>query len=562
MNFKEFQLEGFLKSETEYQSIEKLIFEQYREAGRMIDERLQKLFLTLQSGGITPENQYNWLIQYDRNIKLKKEIADIYTRFDLSTMGLTAKSGEVAISNNYYRQLFTLQWAAPISFAKIPDKIVEYAVKGQIDAWKQLSEKSKAKYLNSGVWPPSSTLTELFAKNRKTAILNIQRQINAGMVIGEGYAKISKRVAGIIGKANNTQASGVLSQARTIVRTEGSRLLNEGSFANTLEASSQGARIQKMWDATLDSATRPAHGAADGQKRNPEEPFIVNGESLMFPGDSAGSVGNIVNERCTTTDIVDGMMPTERRGRNPVTGENEVFGYKNYDQWAKDNGLSKNKYGQYYGDKPVKQKGMQRQKTTENKLDFIFDAKTNREAAEQIKKAIPSIKGVSYGKINIETTNKINESLYKNHKKYGDVGITTIRPTLKKGNMAAGVKRHEDGRISRTFWLNQDELSSGSLKDLNKSFFKSNKDGFLESSSLSDAVTHEYGHFMQYKGKTVSQIKDINKNIGEISGLKDGISRYGKTSGEEAMAEIFVRYDKGFSITPVQRKALRDYLGV
>ena len=345
MSFKEFQLEGFIKSESEYQSIEKLIFEQYREAGRMIDERLQKLFLTLQSGGITPENQYNWLIQYDRNIKLKKEIADIYTRFDLSAMGLTAKSGEVAISNNYYRQLFTLQWVAPISFAKIPDKIVEYAVKGQIDAWKQLTEKSKTKYLNSGVWPPSSTLTELFAKNRKTAILNIQRQINAGMVIGESYAKISKRVAGIVGKANNVKASGVLSQARTIVRTEGSRLLNEGSFANTLEASSQGARIQKMWDATLDSATRPAHGAADGQKRNPEEPFIVNGESLMFPGDSADNVGNIVNERCTTTDIVDGMMPTERRGRNPVTGENEVFGYKNYDQWAKDNGVIKDKSG-------------------------------------------------------------------------------------------------------------------------------------------------------------------------------------------------------------------------
>jgi hypothetical protein len=45
-------------------------------------------------------------------------------------------------------------------------------------------------------------------------------------------------------------------------------------------------------------------------------------------------------------DIINDEPITIRRGRNPKTGKNEVFSFKDFGEFAKDNGLKKNKYGQ------------------------------------------------------------------------------------------------------------------------------------------------------------------------------------------------------------------------
>lgn len=350
MTLKSMQLQGYTDSEAEYKAFEKLILDQYREANKQIDQKLQALFAKMPN--LKPEDQYNWLIQYDRNIKLKKEISAIYTKYDLKAQGLTADSGAVAMANNYYRQFFSLQWTAPISFSVLPDNLIEYAVTGQREAWKKLTATQKDKYLSSGIWPSSATLTELFASNRKAAILAIQRQINAGMMAGDGYAKIAARVKDVIGRVSKDGTTkGQFAKALRIVRTEGNRLLNEGAYSSTLEGVSQGIKITRMWDASLDGRTRPAHGRADGQKVAYDKPFTVAGDKLMYPGDSAGKVGNIVNCRGTTVDLVDDWMPEARRGFNPVTGKNDVFDYKDFNQWAEDNNLTRNKYGQLYKEK-------------------------------------------------------------------------------------------------------------------------------------------------------------------------------------------------------------------
>ncbi len=78
------------------------------------------------------------------------------------------------------------------------------------------------------------------------------------------------------------------------------------------------------------------------------EAFTVGGEKLMYPGDSAGSASNIINCRCTATAVVGDFEPTARRGKDPVTGESSVFSYKTFNQYASDNGLTTNNYGQLY----------------------------------------------------------------------------------------------------------------------------------------------------------------------------------------------------------------------
>ena len=347
MTLKAFQQKGYTDTESQIAELEKLILSQYQEAERLIDDQLKTLFAKMSD--IKPEDRYNWLIQYDRNIKLKANIRDIYSKYDNNAYNLTAESGRIAISNNYYRQFYTLEWQYPLSFSLLPDGLIEYAVTGQINAWNELSKAAKAKYVSSGIWPSSGTLLDTFAKNRTDILLKIQQQVNAGVMIGDGYTKIARRVSGIIGEITNGKASGQLANSLRIVRTEGNRLLNEGAYASSIEAQSQGADLMRMWDATLDIRTRPAHGSADGQKRAIDKPFYVGGESLMYPGDSAGSASNVIHCRCTTVDVIGDWEPSARRGRDPVTGKNSVFDYKTFDQWASDNNLTTNKYGRIYG---------------------------------------------------------------------------------------------------------------------------------------------------------------------------------------------------------------------
>lgn len=67
----------------------------------------------------------------------------------------------------------------------------------------------------------------------------------------------------------------------------------------------------KVWESVGDDHVREAHLEADGQEVPISEPFIVDGESLMFPGDTnlGASAGNVINCRCgvsyNTAEIAD-----------------------------------------------------------------------------------------------------------------------------------------------------------------------------------------------------------------------------------------------------------------
>lgn len=66
--------------------------------------------------------------------------------------------------------------------------------------------------------------------------------------------------------------------------------------------------LQKQWVAILDERTRYAHAMADGQIVDVNEPFIVNNEKLMVPGDTSlgATIGNIINCRCTSVPVLNG----------------------------------------------------------------------------------------------------------------------------------------------------------------------------------------------------------------------------------------------------------------
>ena len=93
-----------------------------------------------------------------------------------------------------------------------------------------------------------------------------------------------------------------VSNAKRIIRTES---VNAGNFATNQSAIDIfGAQnLKKQWIASLDDRTRNAHAQVNGQVVNMNEKFVVMGEMLAHPGDSAGSAGNVINCRCTNAPV-------------------------------------------------------------------------------------------------------------------------------------------------------------------------------------------------------------------------------------------------------------------
>lgn len=94
-----------------------------------------------------------------------------------------------------------------------------------------------------------------------------------------------------------------ISRARSemIARTETNSAANAAQY---MAADSLGISMQREWIAAEDERTRDDHVAADGQVVGMEEPFIIGGEELMYPGDPSGSPEQIINCRCATGFIV------------------------------------------------------------------------------------------------------------------------------------------------------------------------------------------------------------------------------------------------------------------
>lgn len=99
-------------------------------------------------------------------------------------------------------------------------------------------------------------------------------------------------------------------------------------------AKAMGIALKKEWLATLDARTRPAHRVADGQQVDVDEPFILDGYKLMFPGDKSAPAYLVYNCRCTTIAAIDGVTDRgQRRARIDGTGEYVLLQDMTYSQW-------------------------------------------------------------------------------------------------------------------------------------------------------------------------------------------------------------------------------------
>jgi hypothetical protein len=106
-------------------------------------------------------------------------------------------------------------------------------------------------------------------------------------------------------------------QSERLVRTEATAAAN---FA-TLESATTifpGAQMMKEWIASFDDRTRSTHAEAGASDPVPyNDPFMVGGSFMMYPGDPSGPAAEVVNCRCS-------IAPFPKEGAQTVGEINDI----------------------------------------------------------------------------------------------------------------------------------------------------------------------------------------------------------------------------------------------
>jgi SPP1 gp7 family putative phage head morphogenesis protein len=180
-------------------------------------------------------------------------------------------------------------------------------------------------------------LDEAFENYRRDTRRWIGREVTQGVIQGESVDRIAKRL-------DNTALMHSQHSAMTIARTETLRATGLGGQMAYDRAAEKGVQVRQVWDATLDSRTRPRHAQLDGKVRDEQTgAFAVPGIGNVAGPRRSGIASFDINCRCTVRPEIEGYSPRVRRTR-----EDGIQPYQTFEQWARRQGITANRFGERY----------------------------------------------------------------------------------------------------------------------------------------------------------------------------------------------------------------------
>ena len=127
---------------------------------------------------------------------------------------------------------------------------------------------------------------------------DIKRQLEKGLAAGETNAQLADRVRGAFNGISKERADSI---ANTEVGA---------AYGFARHESMQGLGIdEKEWLSSGLDTVRDTHRSADGQRVPVDQPFLVptkdgSEDEMMYPGDSNGSAGNVINCKCVSVAVM------------------------------------------------------------------------------------------------------------------------------------------------------------------------------------------------------------------------------------------------------------------
>lgn len=122
---------------------------------------------------------------------------------------------------------------------------------------------------------------------------SIRAELSRGIANGSTWAEMAAHIA----HGMNSPFHKAMNNAMRIARTEGHRIQNRAQMDTLNKAKENGADVVKQWISTLDDRTRETHKILDGQIREIEDYFEVNGHKAKYPG-GFGVASEDIHCRC------------------------------------------------------------------------------------------------------------------------------------------------------------------------------------------------------------------------------------------------------------------------
>lgn len=124
----------------------------------------------------------------------------------------------------------------------------------------------------------------------------VNNAVTQGIIQGESVYDIGRRLTGELAASNADKMN-------MFARTAVTGAQNAGRVERLHEAQDMGIKVKKKWLAAKDNRVRDTHEYLDGQERDVDEPFEVDGMTIDYPGDPTAPPELVYNCRCTLTYV-------------------------------------------------------------------------------------------------------------------------------------------------------------------------------------------------------------------------------------------------------------------
>lgn len=299
----------------EYEIAAREMRKKYRDYMKQFEAGRKEQYELWKAGKITKKDYTDWVYRHTMMGKRWEQMANV-----LAADMHNANDIAHAIAAGQMPDIFALN-------ANYATFQIEHD--GRIDTGFTLYSHDTAAYLmqDQQLMPgPSTKKAAQIAANKDMQwnYRKIQSAVLQGVLQGESPYEVAQRLTSIAQMNYNA--------AVRYARTMGTNAQNAGRYEGYHRAKDLGVDLKIEWSATLDSRTRHEHRLLDGQRREVDEPFEVDGFKIMWPGQSSGPGSSdipqelIWNCRCTLLAWVKGF-------EGETVKSSPKMGNMTYDEW-------------------------------------------------------------------------------------------------------------------------------------------------------------------------------------------------------------------------------------
>ncbi|WP_191556604.1 phage minor head protein [Metabacillus idriensis] len=174
------------------------------------------------------------------------------------------------------------------------------------------------------------TLPKVFEQHRNEIVRKIKIELAQGMIAGEGYATMAKRIEKAVGFSQK--------KARLVARTEVGRARSIAA-EKVMEKASEYADMGAIWMSMLDHRVREAHQELDGKKTDKKGYFHYKAWKGKAPR-LWGIASMDIQCRCVKLLLVNGLIPEYRRERDYMDDKYQQKLADKIDKYMADSGLT------------------------------------------------------------------------------------------------------------------------------------------------------------------------------------------------------------------------------